>query len=348
MDKISAGPSDAATPFLLVTGCPRSGTSLLANELMRHYDVAIPFETHFIPVFHFWRRLYGDLSQAANRARMLADIYLFSRLWIASSKTFSRAGIVRASILITEPHSRDIVAGSHDFASLVHCLFQSFAQLNGAAHYADKSAFFNPVSPEAFARALGPIRIVAVVRDGRDVFLSWQTTWFGTTNAVTAARTWRQHVAVINARTNNREDALILRYEDLISDPEKTLARAASFLGLFARPAPIEPDLVAGMATAPEHAQLKSPPSPRSTGRYRLEMPGWQQHLFQRLCGDVLTQHGYERSQAATGRPMRQFLEFILAPVAGLPTATGRWAKFLLPVVFLIGGRGLCRQYTRD
>ncbi|HBC08469.1 MAG TPA: hypothetical protein DC046_12945, partial [Rhodospirillaceae bacterium] len=267
----------SSSPFRLLTGCPRSGTSLLASELMRRYDIAIPFETHFIPVFHRWRWLYGDLSQKQNRGALLADVYRFTRIWLAASKTFDLEMITRASILSTEDQAADIVSESHDFSSLMHALFAAFAQRQGADSYADKSSFFAPVRPSRLAAALGPVKVVAVVRDGRDVFLSSARTWFGTANAVQAARLWARHISMNDAWADiNGVSLFTLRYEDLVENPDEQLAAVARFLDLAPLRTPKTPFLAEAMASAPEHARLSQAVGPDSVNRNQRELAPWQ------------------------------------------------------------------------
>ncbi len=323
-------------PFRLLTGCPRSGTSLLASELMRLYDVAVPFETHFIPVFERWKWLYGDLSIAPNRALLLADLYRFTRLWLAASKTFDLGQITRASVLITEPRAAEIVSRSHDYPSLLHALFADFAQSQGAAAYADKSTFFSPVAPAQLAAALGPVKVVIVVRDGRDVFQSAAKTWFGTSNAVHSARLWQKHIAAGEAWSEVAgASALTLRYEDLVHDPEGQLAAVARFLDLTPRAVPVSSFLAEAMASAPEHARLSGAVGPATVNRHQADMPRWQRDAFALFAGDALARYGYQTEP----RPSHMTPRMTLSLISGFGPNPKRTAESLLPLIFACGGR---------
>lgn len=329
----------AAAPFDLICGCPRSGTTLLATELMRRYDVAIPFETHFIPIFHRWAGLYGDLGQPTNRRRLLDDIYLFTRLWIRTSKTFDAAELVKASILVTEPYAEDIAARAEDYPTLMRSLFGEFAARNASARFADKSTFLAPVPPIRLERALGPIRILYLVRDGRDVFLSWKQTWFGAANAATAACLWRRHVDGIRQwSATPGAHVHIMRYEDLLKDPDGELAAAARFLDLAPRAVAVPAPLAAGMATAPEHARLRLAPDLSNAGKHVVGLPAAQRAVFERLAGDALSRHGYSVSGAPVAWPDLA-LEFLAVPFDRPDRGLGRAVKSALPLILNLGGR---------
>lgn len=332
------------SPFRLLTGCPRSGTSLLASELMRRYDIAVPFETHFIPVFHRWRWLYGDLSRQQNRAALLADLFRFTQIWLMASKTFDLEMITRASVLSVEDQAADIVARSRDFSSLMHALFAAFARRQDAASYADKSSFFAPVHPTRLAAALGPVKVVAVVRDGRDVFLSSARTWFGTANAVQAARLWARHISMNDVWANIDGASLFtLRYEDLVHNPDEQLAAVARFLELAPLQTPKTPFLAEAMASAPEHARLSETVGPDSVNRNRREMAAWQRDAFAYFAGDLQRRYGYPASEPTP----RLSARMVCSLLSGLTPNPARVAKSALPMIFACGGRAFLGRSSR-
>ncbi|MCH8154693.1 MAG: sulfotransferase [Proteobacteria bacterium] len=82
-------------------------------------------------------------------------------------------------------------------------------------------------------------RFVQIVRDGRDVALSHQTMPYGAGNIADCARAWASRVSM-NAKMGRilgPERYCALRFEDLVSDSEKTLARLCRFLGVAFDPA---------------------------------------------------------------------------------------------------------------
>src|SRR5919197_2911111 len=60
-------------PFFIV-GVQRSGTTMLRLMLNSHRNLAVPFESGFIPIIYKNLEKYGDLSIRSNAAACLKDI----------------------------------------------------------------------------------------------------------------------------------------------------------------------------------------------------------------------------------------------------------------------------------
>ena len=134
-------------PFLLIYGAPRSGTYLLSSRLQQTYDIAIPIETQFIPLFVKYKWAFGDLKDTKARRRLFKSLMWYTRLAISKSFRLSNPEQqVNMSILQLEDHSHKIAANSSDYASFVHALFAAYAEKNDRKVYADKSAFYAPYS----------------------------------------------------------------------------------------------------------------------------------------------------------------------------------------------------------
>ena len=65
--------ADRNNPVFLV-GVARSGTSLLSLILDSHSRLAIPYESHFIEEYYQELNLFGDLTDEANRRRLIRSI----------------------------------------------------------------------------------------------------------------------------------------------------------------------------------------------------------------------------------------------------------------------------------
>ena len=66
-------PASPLPPFFIV-GCPRSGTTLVAQMLDSHSSIAVYLETGYYPFFHANLRLYGDLARARNLERLIGHV----------------------------------------------------------------------------------------------------------------------------------------------------------------------------------------------------------------------------------------------------------------------------------
>lgn len=52
--------------FILLTGCPRSGTTFFATLIEDSFNIAIPLESFFIPHFARFIGFWGDLRKPSN------------------------------------------------------------------------------------------------------------------------------------------------------------------------------------------------------------------------------------------------------------------------------------------
>jgi hypothetical protein len=157
---------------------------------------------------------------------------------------------------------------------------------------------------------------VHLVRDGRDAALSFLElpegfsgkTWaLPRTPAQFAAR-WRTEI--LSARRLGSHVGgryLELRYEDLVTEPERELRRVCEHASLAWEPAMLEHADVPEVSSMPEHRNIAQPPTP-GLRDWRSQMSREDALAFEQVAGDVLRSGGYE----------------LLEPSAEYPTARGR------------------------
>jgi len=147
-------------------------------------------------------------------------------------------------------------------------------------------------------------RFVQIVRDGRDVAISFKGYRFGGLNALEVAEQWSR--ATVSAdrigSALGPQRYLRIRYEDLILSPEATLDRFCDFLGEQFDPAM----LAYGDAVAqkvPDDKRdlwpvLDRPPQTDKVDRWRREMGAAERYVIEEAAGEALERFGYERSQS--------------------------------------------------
>src|SRR6266540_3137780 len=115
-------------------------------------------------------------------------------------------------------------------AGMFDAIKSDYARRAGKSRWADKTPRYALTLP--FIDRLFPTcQVVHVIRDGRDVVASHRVRW-GYLAALKAVRKWPHYVhsarAAGAAMTPDRYHEL--RYEDLVSEPEKTLRELLDFL----------------------------------------------------------------------------------------------------------------------
>ena len=194
--------------FAFFVGVARSGTTLLRAMVDSHPDITIPPESWFVTELAACRRGY-ETPHGFDIERFATDVLAHER--------FARWGIsdddLRAAV-------RD--ASPCDYPSAIRSVFSHWAIRQGKQRYGDKTPGY--LAELALIAALFPeARIVHLIRDGRDVALSYSDE-LGVP-VVNAIRLWRSRVRAGREAGRALGDARYreIRYEDLVADPDTTL-----------------------------------------------------------------------------------------------------------------------------
>lgn len=286
-------PGTPANPCLFVVGCPRSGTTLLQRMLHNHPQLAVAYDSLFIPA--------AVRGQADKNPPVSAD--LVER--IETFHRFPRLGLPEGIVTRLAP-------GARDYAELVQRIYDAFAALHGKPLGGEKSPGYvrhMPMLHDLFPDA----RFIHLVRDGRNVALSlldWGKKTQRPKGPARKYRLWQESPVAVSAlwwarkAGRGRRDAQRLppdryqevSYEQLVDRPEDTLKALSGFLGL-----PYSEDMVhfyRGKTRKDPGLSAKSAWLPATKGirNWRRSMSAEDVELFEALAGDWLTAFGYERA----------------------------------------------------
>ncbi|MCW2962536.1 MAG: Sulfotransferase domain protein [Thermoleophilia bacterium] len=176
--------------------------------------------------------------------------------------------------------------------------FISYMRRDGKTWWADKTPPYidyiddlKSIFPDA--------KFVELVRDGRDVALSIMGLPFGGNNAYVTAKRWahcvRQGVA---ARAAHPNDVVLVRYEDLVTQPEREVRRVSEFLDLE-----FDADMLAVEKTDMSKLQkdqqgwfsnLWGGINQTAMGKWKTKMSERDQGLYLAAAKEELALHGYE------------------------------------------------------
>jgi len=281
-------------PPVIVLGVGRSGTTLLRVMLDRSSELAIPYETFFVP-------------QLAHRhgKRPKLDAFLDD---LGRLRTLYDWGITPEDV---RPRLRDGMTTSEAIAAI----FETYAERQGKPRWGDKTPLYMQQLP--LLERLFPDAIwVHLVRDGRDAALSFLElpegfsgkTWALPRTVPQFAARWRTEILAarrLGRHAGNRY--LELRYEDLVAEPEPNLRLVCEHASLTWEPQLLDHTRPSDTAHMPEHRNLAQPPTP-GLRDWRSQMSRDDALAFEQVAGDVLQSSGYE----------------LLEPGARYPTAHGK------------------------
>lgn len=280
--------SDLTAP-IFVLGCGRSGTTLLRLMLNSHSRISIPGETWYYPDFHAERAAIAAWPDGEWRDRLTQRI--------AGSPVFPQLGVSLDALRDQlDSLSRD------DWPSVIACANLAFARSEQKPRWGDKTPGYVrclPVIKELFPDA----KILHVIRDGRDVVLSFLEQHFGPSGILEGADYWRADV-----ERGRRDGPRVfgasyheVRYEELVANPERVLREVCSAIGETFESTMLEYHDSAHRYLIDEqhwHERTKSALTSARTERWRQEMIRDDEALFELAAGRLLHELGYPLTRA--------------------------------------------------
>ncbi|MEL6739344.1 MAG: sulfotransferase [Planctomycetota bacterium] len=285
---MTAGTFASQRGYFFVVGSPRSGTTLLQSMLMRAPGVTIPPETHFMNITWQRRGKMPDLRTDAGWERAVTAV---------------RARTVQDEIELSDASfDRRVESCPRTYADLLRAWLDAIGDHEGARVVGEKSPGHTAFVTE-LAAAMPGAKFIHIVRDPRDVVLS-QKEVFGRPAILSALR-WRldlrhHHDA---ERLLPRDRYRLVKYEDLVADPESAIRPLAEFLGLTYSDEMINPGErdKAGFSSMETHKlQTLEKVTTGRIGRYKGKLSKGDIAATERLCAELMRGLGYELENSST------------------------------------------------
>lgn len=225
--KVRNASAQRKDPPFFIFGSGRNGSTLLGTILNRHPEVFMTPEQYALPFASIRYRLLNILGW-----RYLVKMTL---------REFSRPENYRTPIDFSYLSDKliKLPKQERDLLSIMDLINQELASIvnRNPRIWGDKT----PENTRKY-HFLKPLiqgsKVVFMIRDGRDVVSSFAKAKkedFGiNADPMVAAHNWSHSVAVWTdiVRTIPEKDRLMVRYEDLVSDPETTVEKVCKHLGV--------------------------------------------------------------------------------------------------------------------
>lgn len=304
---------------VFVIGCSRSGTTLLYHMILSSGNFAVyRMESQ---IFNLFEPRFRPLDKQKNK-RCALDAWYGTRL-------YTRSGLQPAQI---EPRLFDECQNGGDFLRII---MEEMCRKQGVERWAE-------TTPEhllyirRIKQTIPNALIVHVIRDGRDVALSWEKLGQirrlpGDKGRVALAAAVYWEWIVNKGREAGRRlngDYLEIHYEDLIRDPCKVLKSVEPFIDHKLDYEHIS-QVGIGSVSKPNTAFPTDQRSP--VGRWRSDLPHEDLARMESLVGHTLQRLGYELrtdgSSRAASMGMRSVYRAYFESKQFLKTKTpaGRW-----------------------
>ncbi|MEA2434585.1 MAG: hypothetical protein QOG54_2042 [Actinomycetota bacterium] len=294
-------------PFFIV-GSARSGTTFLRLTLNAHPEIAVPPESRFITELH---KGQGDVEVMS----FLAKLQGHPRF---------EAWELPIDVVVREFHGTQRVP----YATAIRSTYNAYAAHHGKSRWGDKTPRYILNIPE-LAKLFGDARFIHLIRDGRDVALSYADVPFGPKNVAKAAEIWAARVGagIRDGRALEPGRYLEVLYSDLVEDNEGEIKDITEFIGVDFDPAMLDPDAAKQgvLARAERYNPNVTEKAIRRVRDWQTEMPADQVEVFEVIAGDVLSELGFERRFPEPSRKARLKAKAGLRglPVGKLPSRAG-------------------------
>ena len=284
-------------PSIFIVSSGRSGTTLLASILNASKQIYIPYESDFIarayPYYQHKKHFQEDdykqiikLFQVTSRQEGwgISQDYLLSCLKDSSPQTFAEVNSVICAAFHQQEKTENLLWGIK-----MPVLIASLERIRR-------------VCPQA--------KIVHIVRDGRDVYLSYRKVHdtseikFGPRGVVENALYWVDGLRRIEQFRKIYPNSQIyeLRYAELLNDPAKELKKLCQYLDIEYQPSMHEDfnSLERNTKVAPEHfmqsihKKLQGGLDPSNTKKYLSKMSSFEQMTFELIAIPYLIKYDYE------------------------------------------------------
>jgi hypothetical protein len=278
-----------------IFGSPRSGTTLLASTLELHSEIVVPRETDFIVPLLF---IVDRIKDKTIGRKLIAEMIVSTAYYPHSIGYFLKPMEV-AQIVEGAPYGA---------ADLVNAIYEAVSKKADRRVAGDKSpddleqiGMFQKTKVLASEK----VKVIHLVRDVRDVVLSIKTMPWGRPNVEFAyPRIWNAQNLVLHASCSaNARQYHLVRFEDMVADPEKTLRELTGFLDIQFQEAMLDHDQRGSRyyrRCDGQHQNLKEPFLTDRTEVWKREMSPEAQRACRRQAREGLEIFGYETSTAGS------------------------------------------------
>jgi hypothetical protein len=279
----------ASNAPIFIIGTERSGSNLLRVILTSHSRIDVPHPPHVMKYLGPLEARYGDLSQPHRLQALTRDVLKLLAVHIHPWESELDAERIAAA---SDPP---------DLLGIFFALQERHMEWAGKARWGNKSTFMLTSVDRVLAHRPGA-RFIWLVRDPRDVAASSRKSVFSPFHPFLTAQLWAKQQAECLELAERLGSDVVLRvhYEDLVAEPEATVARVCEFLDEAFEPAMLqyhESSQTRRGASLSESWQNTAAPVLRgNAGKWRKALSAEEAAAVEGVCGELMHTLGYATS----------------------------------------------------
>jgi hypothetical protein len=261
---------------VFITGMQRSGTTLLRLALNRLDNLYIPFESDFLAV----AAKHAIKECTLNPQQVVEDLL--------EDKLSKKANFLRPS--------NKTINNSRTIADVISAFYAYNASLVNKSRWGIKTPGYLTKIHEIVG-LFPDCKIVAILRDPRDIFLSQKGISWGARDPIKFAYLWNLNSKCLKlVSCILPKQILIVKYEELVSDFKSTLEKICIFIK-----EPICEDLFdfnkahldMPFESIQWHKNSIRKPDKNKIGRWKTELDKYESHVLSEICKEDLHLFGY-------------------------------------------------------
>jgi hypothetical protein len=277
-------------PILLLS-TERSGSNLVRSILNTHEEISAP---HPLETAYPWRKVTPPSEMSDKRARkLLRDVLI--------NKNYSFHPL-ESSVSVDDVHAEyESLERSHSLLDLQKSLYTVYAKEEGCSAWASKYPALWDCLDDIFEYYRDPDpKFVYLVRDVRDVVLSFKTSNVGKYHPYFNAKRWENEQSKgVELLEEHGDSVHLLRYKDLLRDPESVVRDVCDFLGMEYDERMLfyyeTEEAKAASESAGALENLDSPIMSDNYDKFRERLPEEETKITEKVAGDLLEYFGYDR-----------------------------------------------------
>ena len=265
----------------------RSGSNLMRVIMDSHREFSAPHSPHLIKTFVPLLPKYGDLRATENLAQLAEDMRTVVEIQLRNWPFV--------------PTTNQIIDGvkQKSFAGLINSIYRLAAENEGKQRSFIKDNGAIPLAAEV-ATLFPNAKFIYLVRDARDVALSWKKSPGHPGGVKEAARMWLQEQSdalYFLSLVCQTEKVLVVRYENLVADTQRQIETICSHVDI-----PFDENMLkfyegreakTSAEAAVGWANLTKPILSQNTAKYKSELSQREQRQIESIAGVPLKQLGY-------------------------------------------------------
>jgi hypothetical protein len=295
-------------PFFII-GPPRSGTTLVAEILSQHSKVHISLETHY------FEEVYPILENKSSLpSRKIAEIIIN-----ANKKHLSEQQIKSywdKGNSVTEL-AEFIEKEANTLTSPLTAYLKYQARRRNKTMYGEKTPR-HVFHLDKIKKFYPDSSVIFVVRDGRDFLASYKKKHGPERpndqpplyHPVITSLMWRKAIQRILDHQNDC-NTYTIKYEQLVTAPEKEIKQLCNFLQLDFKPEMLSPNINNTLYSSSCHKQRQI--STGSIGKWQTELSDEEVYIFQQIAGEQEEKLGYTQEKTNIKKTKLLFI-YISAP----------------------------------